>query len=73
MRLLDDDVCNFCKYKQEDVSHVYFECELIQEFWQKVEQFLNTHLHINLTLSKFAIMFGVHTVHHIINHVILLA
>ena len=73
MKLVDNDICIFCKNTSEDISHLFFDCELVKNFWHKVEYFLNTHLECNITLTQFIIMFGLCSHIKILNHIILLA
>ena len=73
MKLVDDDLCTFCKSSPEDISHVYYDCPCTQEFWQKLEDFLYQKLHNDLTLSKFVIMFGTLSSDHLVNHILFLA
>ncbi len=73
MRLVDHDLCSFCKTDSENILHVFYECQTVSNFWQKVENFINSHFDSNLRITKYSVMFGSDSNTHIVNHILLLA
>ena len=51
-------LCDFCNMKIETLSHLFWECIDIQEFWTSLRNFLKqTHMNLNITLNT--VSFGV--------------
>lgn len=41
--ILENDLCTFCKKERETIIHLFWQCEIIQEFWQLIQ---NIYSHI---------------------------
>jgi len=46
-----DNKCSFCNVYEEDLAHLFYECELSQKFWSDVSHFLFAPRKINYKLS----------------------
>ena len=73
MKLVDDDLCFFCKTDSENILHVFYECPTVLNFWEEVENFINNCYHSNHKLTKYNVVFGFQSNTHTINHIILIA
>ena len=53
-----NNVCNFCHFAPDDISHAFFNCHIIQQFLQNVDAFLREqNIIIPLNLKHF--LFGI--------------
>ena len=43
-----DDLCSFCKSGKEVLTHLFFECKIIQHFWKELTEFI-----FNLVKMKY--------------------
>lgn len=37
-----DDICGFCEKEGENLSHLFFECKFVSEFWENLAKYLFT-------------------------------
>ena len=50
--------CSFCKASVETLSHLFFLCPFVSEFWKKVQQWLQHSLGLYIDLEPLTILFG---------------
>ena len=50
-------LCDFCFMTRDSLSHMFWECHIIQAFWRNVTVFLQNKLSINTELSYKKISF----------------
>ena len=53
-------MCTFCGLDEETITHVFWDCNLIQAFWNDLLVWLNSkclHL-VNFTFSQILVIFG---------------
>ena len=50
-------LCDFCNNNIETVNHLFWECQITQQFWSELKTFLS-NLNITLTLDLLTITFG---------------
>ena len=41
MNMVDDDLCTFCREETEDIEHLFWGCDVIQQFWLRFMMHLN--------------------------------
>ena len=41
MGITDNDRCTFCDSNKESILHLFFECDIIQTFWQSIKSWIN--------------------------------
>jgi len=46
-----DNKCSFCNVYEEDLAHLFYECDLSQKCWSDVSHFLFAPRKINYKLS----------------------
>ena len=74
MRIVDSELCSFCKEEKESLEHFFFQCKVSRSFWVSLQQFIAS---ADISISPFSIVdifFGVSkdSAHYlIINHLIL--
>lgn len=74
-KILDHDLCTFCKTERETSTHLFFECRHVFRLWKQIrEELLRQNSNLKLTISVRSIMFNeVHENHkHVANFVILI-
>ena len=58
-----DDKCSFCKTSNEDINHLFWNCDIVQEFWLDFLGWVKTkctHLdHIQLNLQFVIFGYGI--------------
>ena len=72
MKIVDSDICSFCKEEREDIEHVYYNCQHTKNFWLHLETFLKNKIP-EIILTKLIIFFGSLHSDYLTNHIILLA
>ena len=60
MKIKDIDLCIFCNEVEETLDHLFWDCNVVKQFWACIEnQFINNLPHVHsLTLCKELILFG---------------
>ena len=60
LKLIDSEMCTFCNEKKESLEHLFWECNIVQNFWNNFINWLLkscNHIH-NLELSLEFVIFG---------------
>ena len=55
---VDSIPCEFCKTSCESLQHLFFDCNKVNQFWEKIRQWIWTETGINIHFSKDIVMFG---------------
>ena len=63
MNLTNSPLCNFCNEEEDTFLHVFFECEIVNEFWNSNIDWVNQNIHNDIHLSKSDISFGKFDLH----------
>ena len=50
-------LCSYCKEAEELVSHLYYRCPVVQNFWKELKLFM-ANLGLMLSLGENSILFG---------------
>ena len=59
-KITDSPICNLCQEDEQDISHLFFECNVSQMFWGQFESWLKEncqHCH-NIRILKQFVLFG---------------
>ena len=59
IKYINSDKCSFCKLEPESMEHLFYECQLVQEFWNSVCQWVHNILGITIPLTISNILFGI--------------
>ena len=59
-KIVDSPICNLCSEDEQDISHLFFECNIAQLFWGQLETLLKRKCHHcqNVRISKQLVIFG---------------
>ena len=70
MKIVETTLCSFCKYNEETLAHLLWECIFAKNFWVDLKLWLKISLSYNLTLTFYDICFGYNVNHPdcLINH-----
>ena len=72
-KLVSSTLCDLCLSNEETITHMFWECPIIQDIWNNLNSFFqNNGITIELTLIN--VLFGISTNIHYksINHIIML-
>ena len=58
MKIINNDKCSFCNVFTEDMKHLFWECKCVQDFWNTFNNWIQTHLKLNINLNYKLILFG---------------
>ena len=59
MKIVDSELCTFCKQVEETPEHIFAECQHACDFWEEFLKWWHTKFDINLQLKEEEILFGV--------------
>ena len=61
MGVKSDDMCTFCNEEEENIVHLFCECELVLSFWIRIKQLLvdNGIVNNNFNFDNKLILFGI--------------
>ena len=54
----DNNNCTFCQTTKESILHLFWDCELVKEFWLSLCDFIKKNCNINLDINRRSILFG---------------
>ena len=60
MKIVPNDQCSLCNIKVENIPHVFWKCQFVQQFWVDFERFLGEKcMHIeNLKMNEELVILG---------------
>ena len=60
MGIANSNSCSFCKQEKESIQHIFWGCNVIQQFWRGIETMFNTHCDLanNMKISEDLALFG---------------
>ena len=53
------DKCTFCKIEPETIEHLFYECQVVQEFWNCVSQWIHNVRGITIPMTIRNILLGI--------------
>ena len=59
MKIVESELCTFCKQEEETPEHIFTECQHVCNFWEEFLKWWHTKFDINLQLKEEDILFGV--------------
>ena len=73
-KIKDTSDCHFCKNAPETIEHLFFDCEVIKNFWKDVTDLMPEQLELNKCCNRKAVLIGdIHNRHNeLLNHILLL-
>ena len=52
MKFTYSPLCNFCNEEEDTFLHAFSECEIVNEFWNSIIDWVNQNIHNDIHLSK---------------------
>lgn len=72
MKIINEDMCTFCQGEQETLTHLFFECEIITQFWTQLQSYIKDKCNLNFeNWSLSDILFGNTNLDNALNLIIL--
>ena len=61
MGVVDDTRCNFCNNQRDSIEHIFWKCDCIRRFWNKLETLLRDKCKtvFNVHFTENLVLFGV--------------
>lgn len=47
MKIISDDSCTFCQSEPETMTHLFYECEVIKQFWLQFQSYIKNKCNLN--------------------------
>lgn len=58
-KIKQNNLCTFCKTLPETIEHLFWYCELVQAFWDKIEAWVTDNSNYSLIIHKHSAIFGI--------------
>ena len=71
-KIIESALCEFCGKKDQDVYHLFFDCEIIQVFWASILDYYNQKMNSIYSLNKKDVILGNLSFPKILNFIILI-
>lgn len=59
IKIRKDNQCSFCQRFPETLEHLFWNCEFISEFWQKIENWINEKSEFVVAIIMYNAIFGI--------------
>lgn len=59
MKIIEDNLCSFCRVLPETIEHLFWHCTLVTEFWESIDAWLYETIHFSLNINKQTALFGI--------------
>ena len=53
-----NNLCRFCKNSPETISHVFIQCPIVHNFWQKIKQWVQNEVDLCFCLNVKTVLLG---------------
>ena len=54
----NNNLCRFCTNTSETISHVFIQCSILHEFWQKIKQWVQECVDLSFSLNVKTVLLG---------------
>ena len=55
---IENDKCTFCGIHPETIPHIFFDCNIVHDFWEAINGWLRNNVNKSIPLEKEIILFG---------------
>ena len=55
---IENDKCTFCGIHPENIPHIFFDCNIVHDFWEAINGWLRNNVNKSIPLEKEIILFG---------------
>ena len=52
------DKCQFCNLATEYIEHLFYECQVVKQFWTQIFQWISTKTNLNINFTAAEILLG---------------
>ena len=59
MKVKENNKCTYCNEFVDYIEHFFFECPVVRDFWQYIEQHILINFNVQVHLIAFDILFGI--------------
>lgn len=59
IKIKTDSSCTFCKNYPETLEHLFWNCGIISEFWEKIETWINENSDYIVAIVMYNVIFGI--------------
>ena len=71
IKIRNDPYCSFCKVEEETIVHLFYECDVVNNFYYRLEDWIYNKTSVLLNLSKMELIFGKMCRNDVLNLIIL--
>lgn len=73
LNIQEDDLCSYCQECRETITHLFYGCNKVKQFWESIETWLSENCNEPVKFSKEDILLGVVKGNYdLYNHIILM-
>ena len=58
MKIIQNNLCSFCRALPETIEHLFWHCIVVTEFWESIESWLHETIQFSLNINKQTALFG---------------
>ena len=59
MNIRQDNLCTFCKLEQEKIEHLFWHCNVVNQFWGTIDQWIFEKNNYMVNVDKYRALFGI--------------
>ena len=59
MHIRQNNTCSFCNNEVEKIEHLFWQCNIVNEFWENVDQWLYNKTEYMININKQKAIFGI--------------
>lgn len=59
MKIIQNNLCSFCRALPETIEHLFWHCTVVTEFWESIESWLHETIQFSLNINKQTALFGI--------------
>ena len=65
---MDSNLCSYCQLQKEIIKHLFLECPVVQQFWQHLKAWLETHINVSFQTDDRTILFSIQGANKLTNY-----
>lgn len=59
MNIRQDNLCTFCNLEQEKIEHLFWHCNVVNQFWDTINQWIFERTNYMVNIDKYRAIFGI--------------
>lgn len=72
MKIMNKEQCSFCNTLVKTLTHLFWECIYVEEFWNKLIDWINSTLNVDIDITVIDVIFGRYRIFHNIFNLVLM-